>query len=187
MALELHSGFRVADDWKVNLRFNWGLTEFHRAEAMIDTANSIGKWTIGAYGTVWEWAVQKDKYWFPRFFGAFFASIGLVVPLTVAGVFYVLSPVAPTTYLGCDITGSYHLGDDDLNAYVEAGLGLVSYIHPKYDGIYGGLGPTLGFGVKLGFATVGVHGTWSPPGAHGEPTDGKSNVYVGGLTVTFGN
>jgi hypothetical protein len=187
IALELHSGFPVADNWKVNLRFNWGLTEFHRTESMIETANVIGDWTLGAYGTVWEWAVQKDEYWLFRFFGALFASVGLAMPLAVAGGLYVLSPFAPTTYLGCDITTSYHLGNDDLNGYVEAGVGLVSYVHPRYGGLYGGIGPTVGFGVKLGFVTIGAHGTWSPPGAHGEPTGSGSNVYVGGLTATFGN
>lgn len=187
VAIELHSGFHLADDFKLNLRFNWGLTEFHRAGALIETANVIGEWTTGAYATVWEWGLKKDEYVLFRLFGSLFASVGLLMPYAVAGALYVLSPFAPTTYLGCDLTGSYHLGDDDLNAFVEAGLGLVSFIHPKYGGLYGGVGPTVGFGAKLGFVTIGVHGTWSPPGAHGEPTGSGSNVYVGGLTATFGN
>lgn len=187
LALELHTGAPILEHWRANFRFNWGLTEFHRAGKLIETANDIGAWTTGAYVSVFEWSTTKDEYALFRVMGSIFAYVGLIVPYAVAGVFYIMSPFAPTTYLGCDITGSYQIGDEDLHGYVEGGVGLVSYVHPKYGGLYGGVGPTLGVGVKLGFVNVGVHGTWSPPGAHGEPLSQKSNVYVGGLTATFGN
>lgn len=187
IAIELQTTHPILEHWRANFRFNWGLTEFHRTEKLVETANGIGEWTTGAYASVFEWSTTKDDYALFRIMGSIFAYVGLLVPYAVAGVFYIMSPFAPTTYLGCDITGSYQLGDDDVHGYLEAGVGLVSYVHPKYGGLYGGVGPTLGVGVKLDFVNIGAHGTWSPPGAHGEPTSQSSNVYVGGLTATFGN
>jgi hypothetical protein len=190
LALELRSGVELSRALQTNFRFGWGLTEFHRTGELIDAANSQARWTNRAFVSVSRWAKKdgKDDHTDGlRKMGAFFAYFGLLFSYAVVGGMYIISPLAPTTFLNFDITLSYHPLDPDFGPYVEGGVGFLSFIHPSLGGYYGGLGPTFGAGYRAGSVQLGAHLTWSPPGVHGEPSSHDSHILQGAFVVTFGH
>jgi hypothetical protein len=183
IALESNSVIPVDGRWGVGLRFGWGMTEFQRFDDWANTGYRVGKWTTTAYGDVYEWSAEKGDYQIFRIFGSFFAYIGLFFPLVVAGICYVGAVVAPTTYLETAVVANYDFGNQDLGPFVEAGIGVAGFIHPRYGKLRGAFGPSFGSGLRLGAIRVGAHVTWSPPYLHGEAGPDTSHIVYGGLTL----
>ena len=186
VVLQYGARFPIEDNLGIGLRLAWGLTEFHRMETVARPGYHIGRWTTGAYESVWNWAGEgPDSSRVLRWMGAFFSFVFLVVPYAVAAVFYIVAPVAPTTYLETDLTFNYDFGSDRAGqgAYMKAGLGLVGYVHPRSDRLLGGLGPTGGFGYRIGRLDLGCNVTYLPPSLHGENPNEQTNVVLGGVTV----
>lgn len=183
----LHANARVPfdDHYGLGVRFAWGLTEFRRFEDWAKAGYRIGEWTTNAYGDVYEWAAQKDDARGLRWMGAFFAFVVLWIPYVVAGVAYAIAPIAPTTYLETDVTFNYDFGTDPKGqgVYLKGGVGLVAFLHPEYDKLLAGMGPTIGVGLRTGSVDLGLHGTWLPPFLHGEARGERSNVFITGLTI----
>jgi hypothetical protein len=183
----LHANVHVpgGDHYGLGVRFAWGLTEFRRFEEWAKAGYRIGEWTTNAYKDVYEWAAQKDDARGLRWMGAFFAFVVLWIPYVVAGVAYAIAPISPTTYLEADITFNYDLGSDPKGQglYFKGGLGLVAFFHPKYDTLHGGIGPTLGMGFRAGSVDLGLHGTYIPPGLHGETRNETSHLFITSLTL----
>lgn len=188
LMLEGGGVFPVHRRWGMGLRFSWGLTEFERFEKWTQAGYSIGKWTTTAYGDVYEWSAQKDKYQTARVMGSLFAYIGLFFPLAVAGVCYLGAVFAPTTYMETALTVNYDFGNRRFGPYIEGGVAMVGFVHPTHISLRGGIGPTLGSGLRLGPFRVGGHVAWLPPSLHGEPTEhGSTHVFTGAMTLGFGN
>jgi hypothetical protein len=183
VAIESNSVFPIAGRWGVGLRFAWGMTEFQRFKPWTHTGYTIGKWTTTAYGDVARWSVRGGKYELFTLFGSIIAYVGLLVPLMISGLCYMAAVIAPTTFLETALTANYDLGDGRIGPFVEAGLGVVAFVHPTLGKLRGGLGPAIGSGLRFGPARLGAHLTWSPPHLHGEPGGGLSSVFVGGFTV----
>lgn len=187
VVLDVTTQAPIGESAGFGVRFAWGLTEFRRFEDFTRAGYRTGRWTTNAYKDVWDWAAQKDDYALFRWMGAFFAFVGLVVPYVAAGLCYLASPVAPTTYLELDATFNYGFGGDKSGPYLKGGLGFVGYLHPRSDELRGGLGPTIGLGARFGSADVGVNATWLPTSLHGEiATEHTNIVIVGGkIAVAF--
>jgi hypothetical protein len=183
LALESNSLIPVDGRWGVALRFGWGMTEFQRFDDWAATGYRVGKWTTTAYGDVYEWSAERGDYQIFRIFGSFFAYIGLFFPLVVAGICYVGAVVAPTTFLETAVVANYDFGNQDMGPFIEAGVGVAGFIHPRYGKLRGALGPSFGSGLRLGAIRVGAHLTWSPPYLHGEASSDTSHIVYGGLTL----
>ena len=187
LALESNSVFPIAGRWGVGLRFAWGMTEFQRFEPWTHTGYTIGKWTTTAYGNVARWSVTGGKYELFYFVGSIFAYMGLLFPLMLSGICYMAAVIAPTTFVETALTASYDFGDGHVGPFVEAGLGVVGFVHPRLGTLRGGVGPAIGSGLHFGPVRLGAHLTWSPPHLHGEPGGGLSSVFVGGFTIGLGS
>jgi hypothetical protein len=185
VALHVATRIPFEQNLGIGLRFAWGLTEFRRMDEFAKPAYDIGKWTTNAYVDVYNWAAIKDDARLFRWMGAFFAFAVLWMPYIVSGVIYALTPLAPTTYLEGDLTFNYDVGTDKLGTgpYFKGGLAALAYLHPRTDKLFGGLGPTAGFGVRVGKADIGIQGTWLPPKLHGDNPGETTSVFIGSLLV----
>ncbi|HVY28308.1 MAG TPA: hypothetical protein VHB79_17245 [Polyangiaceae bacterium] len=185
VTLESNTVYPVAGRWGIGVRLGWGLTEWDRFDKWTSAGRSIGGWTTTAYSDVYHWSIKEDEYTLFRVIGSIYAYIGLLFPLIAAGVCYVGAIFSPTTFLEAAVTANYDFGGPQLGPFIELGLGATAFIHPKYDNLRGGIGPTFGGGVHMGHVRIGAHMTWSPHLLHGEASGGRSDVYLGGLTIGF--
>jgi len=181
--LMLHLASRIPfdDHLGVGIRFAWGLTEFRRFESWTKAGYDVGEWSTHAYRDVYQWAAHPADEWRAlRWMGAFFAFCVLWMPYIVSGAIYLLSPLAPTTYLEADVTFNVDVGTDRAGSgpYFKGGLALLGALHPHYNTMLGGLGPTAGIGFRAGKVDLGVHGTWSPPGLHGESHGESTHILI---------
>jgi hypothetical protein len=187
----LHVGARIPfdDNLGLGLRFAWGFTEFRRAESFAKAGYDVGEWSTHAYRDVYNWAAIKDDARAFRWVGAFFAFAVLWIPYIVAGAIYVLAPFATTTYLQADLTFNYDVGSDrkGTGPYFKGGVGLFTFLHPHYDTLHGGMGPTLGAGVRIGGADISVNGLWSPSILHGESHGEHTNVWISSFAIGVSN
>jgi hypothetical protein len=118
-----------------------------------------------------------------RWLGGGTAMCFLWMGYVVSGLAFFIVPFAPTTFLELDLTGNYRPSSKDVDPYLKAGIGFFAFFHPKEATLVGAVGPTLGTGIRVGEIDVGVNGTWSPPGAHGEAREGDTHIFTGGLVV----
>jgi hypothetical protein len=183
VVLQVAADVPLDDHFGLGVRFAWGLTEFRRFEDFAHAGYDIGKWATHAYRDVYNWAAEKDDAQSLKVMGAFFAFAVLWMPYIVAGLAYAFAPIATTTYLEADITADYNFGTDAhaSGPYLKGGLGLVGFLHPQYDTLLGGVGPTAGFGLRAGKLDVSVNGTWLP--LHGETRGEHSNVFISSLLL----
>lgn len=190
VVIEAGKNIPLADRVDLGLRFAWGLTAWDRFEKWAKAGYDAGAWTTEAYSDVYDWTRKHSgdpNTHGLRIMGSFFAFMTLWIGYVVAGIAYAVAVVAPTTSLEFDLTGNYNFGDDKFNPYVKGGLGLLAFIHPDYGTLRGGIGPTFGVGFRASGVQVGANLTWSPPLLHGEPREGRTHIYVGGLTIGVGN
>jgi hypothetical protein len=173
----------IADHFGLGFRFAYGLTGWDRVQDLARPGYSVGKWTTHAYRDVWNWAGEGEKDTrLLRYFGAFFAFAGLLIPLVIAGTFYVAAPFAASSIGEFDATFHWEPSSDPKQGpYLKGGLGLVGYIHPRTGHAYGGLGPNLGFGYRADNIILGVVGTFLPYGAHGGEV--PEHILVGAATI----
>jgi hypothetical protein len=183
LALESNTMQPLGGQWGVGVRFTWGMTEFERFERWAGAGYKIGKWTTHAYADVAKWSVKKDDYVIFKLMASMFAYVGLMFPLMIAGICYVGAVAAPTTFLEVNVTANRDFGSGRVGPFLEAGLGLNAFVHPKYGNLRGGLGPVLGGGLRAGPVRLGTHVTWSPPPLHGEPGSGHIGIFTGAFTV----
>lgn len=185
VSLELTTRFPVGQRAGFAMRLAWGMTEFQRFTEVTGTGYRLGAWTTRAYKDVSCWATKSD--WQPfRAMGGMYAFAALVFPYLAAGGFYLVAPLAMTTYVKLDATGTLDLVEGDehgLVPYLEGGLGFVGYLHPTSALPLAGVGPTLGAGVRAGRLDASLKGTWLPPYLHGEALDLRTNVMLGSVAV----
>lgn len=184
--LVLQAGARVpiGDHYGFGFRFAYGMTGWDRTEDVARRGYKIGRWTTQAYGDVWDWAGEgEESERSLRYFAAFFGFIGLIFPYALAGMIYMVSPFAASSYGEVDATFDWEPGDDPkYGPYLKGGLGLMAYVHPDTGHLYGGLGPTFGLGYRADTVRLGVIGTLLPSGAHGG--DATEHILVGSFTVS---
>lgn len=175
--------FPIGDHYGIGVRFAYGLTGWDRTEDVARAGYKVGRWTTHAYGDVWDWAGEGEKDTRAlRYFGAFFAFFGLIVPYVVAGVLYLVSPLAASSFAEADVTFNWEPADDPKQGpYLKGGIGFAAYVHPDTSRLYGGLGPNVGFGYRVDNLNLGVVGTFLPYGAHGSAT--AEHVLMGGFTI----
>ncbi len=190
VVLDFSVNQRLSSNAGFGLRLAWGLTEFRRFKSFTSVGYDIGSWTTTAYRDVWSWAGDREKHGGWGVVPAIFGSVGLLVPYMVAGVIYLVAVVAPSTYLEIDALGTYEFGQDGTRGvvpYLKGGLGFVGYLHPEHNQLLGGVGPSVGFGVRFGKVDLAVKGTWLPPWLHGEFPGEHSHILMGGLTIGYAN
>lgn len=193
VVLELGKNVPLSERVDLGLRLAWGLTAWDRFSEAAKAGYDIGAWTTEAYSDVYDWTRKHSGH--PnthglRLFASFFAFITLELGYVVAGLAYLFALVAPSTYLEGDLTVNYNFSDDDpklkrdaVIPYIKGGLGLMGFVHPDFGKLVGGLGPTVGAGVRIGGLVLGLSATWSPPPLHGEARDYRTHIVTGGLTV----
>ena len=175
--------FPIGDHYGLGLRFAYGMTGWDRTEDVARSGYKVGRWTTHAYRDVWDWAGEgEDNTRGLRVIGAFFAFIGLVFPYVVAGMFYLAAPFAASSYGEVDATFHWEPADDPKQGpYLKGGVALAAYVHPDTGRLYGGLGPNLGFGYRVGNVSLGVVGTFLPNGFHGSAR--AEHVLIGSFTI----
>ena len=158
-----------------------GMTNFKRAEDVVNGAIDAGEWTTQAFDDVSTWAGEGDAAGL-KFLPAFFAYVGLAVSYLAVPIAILSAPFAASTYGLFGFTMSGHLGTDDLEGFVEAGIGGMGYIHPQHRRLLGAVGPLFGAGFR--FKPVGVSSRmmWSPPDGHGHVVGEREDVFVSSLT-----
>lgn len=169
----------------LKLRASWALTEWDRTLLAIQHGVAAGSWTAGAFSTVGQWLVS-DKAWFLlKLFPALFAFTFLTFGFMYAGLVFLLSPFAATSYIQLGVAASGHLPlDNGVDLFAEAGLGAMMYWHPRTQFIRMAFGPTLGVGLTVRRISVAVHGMWSPPVMQSNPTNAP-DVVGAHLTVGY--
>ncbi|MDF1564295.1 MAG: hypothetical protein P1V51_14695 [Deltaproteobacteria bacterium] len=182
LLLEAAGGGRFTDAFSLRLNGAWGLTHFFRTAQAASLGLGLGAWTFGAYATVWEWMGTGNPEWaIFRLLGAFFGSVFLLLPLMVAGLLIVVSPLASTSFTEAAITAALHplRGRGDL--FLEAGMGLLAYAE-RGGSLRGGWGPLIGAGARLGPLTLRAHLIYSPDLMNESSGTG---VLAGGISLGF--
>jgi hypothetical protein len=192
LLLQYSASRPIVDDFEFGTRFAWGLTDWERAGKWANAGVSVGEWTTRAYKNTYNWTRKRgaDGKADPnthglRLMGGSMAMCFLWLGYAVAGVSFLIVPLAPTTFLELDFTGNYVLGSSEVKPYFKAGVGFFAFWHPVHNTLVGAVGPTAGTGVRVGEIDIGAVGTWSPPLAHGEAREGDSHIITSAIVVGF--
>ncbi len=193
LLLELSRTTPLSEKVDFGLRFAWGLTAWERFPRWAKAGYDAGRWTTEAYENTYNYTRKRgpDGTYDPnlhglRLMGGFFGMMFLWIGYVASGIAYVTAVLAPTTFLEMDATANYNFGDPSpkgVNPYLKAGVALMAFVHPEHGRMVGAVGPTLGGGVRIGTLHLGLTGTWSPAGLHGEAREGRSHIVTGGLTI----
>jgi hypothetical protein len=169
----------------LRIRAAWGLTEWDRSMLMINHGIAAGAWTAQAFSTVGTWLVNPPTYFLLKLFPAFFAFAFLTMAFMYAGVVFLLSPLAATSYIQLGLSASGHLPlDNGVDLFVEGGFGTMMYWHPRTQYVRMAFGPVLGLGVAVKRVSFGVYGMWSPPPLQSTPS-GAPDVVAASVSVRY--
>lgn len=175
-------GYRFNRWLAVNLVMLWGMTEWQRADPVVEAALAAGKWTSNAFVDVSEWMTEDvGRVSFLISSGWLAYPFLLMTYLAVPAVMMV-SPFAATSFVATGPTVSAHYGNEALEGFVEAGAGGFFYFHPLDKGILAGGGPLFGAGLRASWFSFGARLLWSPRGAQSSVDGIDTNVFM--LTTT---
>jgi hypothetical protein len=163
--IELQSRATITRHVQFNLAFGTGLTRFDRTIAAIEWGTGVGGSITTAFGDVYDWSNRGPRELRElRYMGAFFAYFGLGISYIAVPVTYVLSPLASMGHAFAGPSLSWHSAQN-VDVYIEGGVGGMYYGDPTNGGPAIGYGPLLGFGTHLAGKSVGVRAIILPPGA----------------------
>jgi hypothetical protein len=174
----------VAEHFGVGVGFTWGFTDWERVPRVARVGYKLAGITTRTLGYVWDKALHPDRG--DEEVAIVLADIALtyvaVFAYLTAALFYVVSPLAATTYGETNFTANWRFLSDPRNGpTLKLGAGAVGYIHPVDEHAYAGIGPHAAIGWRFGKVGLAFMSTVVPASWHGGQR--HDTIITTGLTV----